>query len=218
MRLEFQHAAGELEQPYARCRRWFVWLGHDCPYTSLVRQVQSQTPRPGTTNTDAKNLIGATARSLHNLAEFLCTEANSGTTGEQCTSARKDRAHSKPGGKNMARKIIGLTFLGKGGSEVTGCPSLYVTELDNGEQGYLAQGWKSGRPEVIEIPHLLLGFAQPDTFIGAAMTDTGRGTFTLTGEPITDPEVLSQLDLAANEAAVEVPLFRRTYYGAAPTE
>lgn len=118
----------------------------------------------------------------------------------------------------MARKITALRFLGKGGSEVTGCPSLYVAELDNGEEGYLAQGWKTGRPGVVEIPHLLLGFAQRGTFIGATMTDTGRGTFTLSGEPITDPEVLGQLDLAADETAIEVPLFRRTYYGAAPTE
>ncbi|MEC3919747.1 hypothetical protein [Nocardia sp. CDC160] len=118
----------------------------------------------------------------------------------------------------MRGKITGLTFLGKGGSEVTGCPSLYATEFDNGERGYLAQGWKTGRPEVVEIPHLLLGFVEPNTFVGSTMTDTGRGTFTLTGEPITDPEVLAQLDLAVNETAVEVPMLRRTYYGAAPTE
>ncbi|WP_084484654.1 MULTISPECIES: hypothetical protein [Nocardia] len=108
---------------------------------------------------------------------------------------------------------MGLRFLGKGGSEVTGCPSLYATD-----DGYLAQGWITDRPETVEIPHLLLGFLEPDTFIGATLTDTGRGTFTLTGQPVTDAETLGQLDLADNETAIEVPISRRTFYGAAPSK
>ncbi|WP_181724667.1 hypothetical protein [Nocardia gipuzkoensis] len=107
-----------------------------------------------------------------------------------------------------------LQFLGKGGSDVGGCPTLYATDQDT----YLVQGWETTTPpDTIEIPHLLTGFARADTFIGATMTDTGRGTFTLTGRPITDPETLAQLDLAANETAVEVPKIRRTFYGALPS-
>ncbi|WP_433654007.1 hypothetical protein ACQPW1_25435 [Nocardia sp. CA-128927] len=68
-------------------------------------------------------------------------------------------------------------------------------------------------PEVVEIPHLLLGFAEPDTFVGATMTDTGRGTFTLTGRAVTEPETLAQLELADNETAIEVPKAERTFYG-----
>jgi hypothetical protein len=49
------------------------------------------------------------------------------------------------------------------------------------------------------------------------MTDTGRGTFTLTGRPISEPETLAQLHLAPNETAIEVPKIRRTFYGALPT-
>lgn len=47
------------------------------------------------------------------------------------------------------------------------------------------------------------------------MTDTGRGTFRLTGRPVTDPEDLAQLTLADDESAIEVPKIRRTFYGAA---
>lgn len=103
-----------------------------------------------------------------------------------------------------------LTFLGKGGSDDGGCPTLYATD----QGSYLAQGWKTGQPETIEIPHLLLGFVEPDTFIGASLVDTGRGTFTLTGTPITDYETLSQLELAVNETAIEVPKAERKFYGA----
>ncbi|WP_297628962.1 hypothetical protein [Nocardia sp.] len=74
-------------------------------------------------------------------------------------------------------------------------------------------GWKTPTPETIEIPHLLLGFAEPDTFIGAAMTDTGRGTFTLTGRPITEPDTLDQLTMESYETAIEVPKNRRAFYG-----
>lgn len=103
-----------------------------------------------------------------------------------------------------------LQFLGKGGSDVGGCPTLYVTD----QGSYLVQGWQTGSQGTIEIPHLLTGFAEPDTFIGAKMTDSGRGTFTLSGRPIVESETLAQLDLALNETAIEVPKIRRTYYGA----
>ncbi|MGY1947451.1 hypothetical protein [Nocardia asiatica] len=104
-----------------------------------------------------------------------------------------------------------LRFLGKGGSEANGCPSLYATD----QASYLVQGWKTDTPGKIEIPHLLTGFAEADTFLGTTMTDTGRGTFTLAGRPVTDDETLSQLDLATDETAIEVPKLGRTFYGAA---
>jgi hypothetical protein len=62
---------------------------------------------------------------------------------------------------------------------------------------------------------LLLGFAEPDTLVGATMTDTGRGTFTISGRPITDDETLAQLVLADDEMAIEVPKRERKFYGAA---
>ncbi|MEU1526336.1 hypothetical protein ABZ413_29485 [Nocardia rhamnosiphila] len=104
-----------------------------------------------------------------------------------------------------------IQFLGKGGSEGGGCPSLYATDRET----YLVQGWKTGNPDVIEIPHLLLGFALPDTFVGATMTDTGRGTFTLSGAAVTDNEVLAQMDVAEDETCVEVPKAEGTFHGAA---
>lgn len=102
-----------------------------------------------------------------------------------------------------------LHFLGKGDSQGGGCPSLYTSENDT----YVVQGWKTDSPETIEIPHRLLGFAVPDTFFGATMTDTGRGTFTLSGVPIVDPETLAQMDIYPNETCVEVPKLERTFYG-----
>ena len=102
-----------------------------------------------------------------------------------------------------------LRFLGKGGSDGNGCPTLYATDQDT----YLVQGWETREPETVEIPHLLTGFAVPDTFIGAALVDTGRGTFTVTGRPINDRETLGKLELAEYETAIEVPKRERTFYG-----
>ncbi|WP_433725368.1 hypothetical protein ACQP0C_30150 [Nocardia sp. CA-129566] len=103
-----------------------------------------------------------------------------------------------------------LQFLGKGGSDRNGCPSLYATD----QHTYVVQGWRTDQLGTVEIPHLLTGFAERDTFIGATMTDTGRGTFTLTGQPITDPGTLGELDLADDETAIETPKTERTFYGA----
>ncbi len=102
-----------------------------------------------------------------------------------------------------------LKFLGKGGSESNGCPTL----LANDQGGYVVQAWATDRADTVELPHLLLGFLEPDTFIGAVLTDTGRGTFLLTGQPVTDDETLSQLDLADDETAIEVPKLERMFYG-----
>jgi hypothetical protein len=102
-----------------------------------------------------------------------------------------------------------LYFLGKGGSEGGGCPSLYFTDRDT----YVVQGWQTDKPDTVEIPQLLLGFVQPETFVGAAMTDTGRGTFALSGAPVTDGEALAQMDIYPNETAIEVSKRERMYYG-----
>ncbi|NNH73946.1 hypothetical protein HLB23_29525 [Nocardia uniformis] len=104
-----------------------------------------------------------------------------------------------------------IRFLGKGGTTGNGCPSVYVT--DHGT--FLIQGWVTDQPETVEIPHLLIGFVEPDTFIGVHLADTGRGTFRLTGRAVTEPETLAQLDLYEDETAIEVPLRERTFYGVA---
>ncbi|GAB2675794.1 hypothetical protein [Nocardia goodfellowii] len=106
-----------------------------------------------------------------------------------------------------------LHLLGKGGTTGGGCPSLYVTDRGT----YVVQGWRTDVADRIEIPHLLTGFAQPDTFIGASMSDTGRGTFTLAGSPVTDPEALRQMDIYPDETCVEVPKAKRRFYGATRT-
>ncbi|WP_236566864.1 hypothetical protein [Nocardia sp. CY41] len=87
--------------------------------------------------------------------------------------------------------------------------------LANDPCGYVVQAWKTDRADTVELPHLLLGFLEPDTFIGATLTDTGRGTFRLTGRPVTEPDLLAQLDIADGETAIEVPKLERTFYGAA---
>ncbi|MGW5518402.1 hypothetical protein [Nocardia africana] len=102
-----------------------------------------------------------------------------------------------------------LRFLGKGGSRVGDCPALYVTESGH----YIVVGWRTEVPATIEIPHLLTGFAMPDTFIGALMTDTGRGTFRLAGVPVTDRGTVAALEMEDCEEAIEVPMERRAYYG-----
>ncbi|MGQ4596461.1 hypothetical protein [Nocardia sp. R6R-6] len=117
--------------------------------------------------------------------------------------------HGLIGGLDMR-----LKFLGKGGSEANGCPALYATD----HHSYVAVGWETDTRGTVEIPHLITGFAEPDTFIGARMEDTGRGTFVLSGRPITDDETLSQLDLAADETAIEVPKLGRTFYGNAASQ
>ncbi|MEV5838458.1 AMP-binding protein [Nocardia sp. NPDC052112] len=111
---------------------------------------------------------------------------------------------------DAADEDIRIVVLGSGGSGQGHCPTLYATDQDS----YLVQGWQTDHSGTIEIPHLLLGFADPDTFVGATMTDTGRGTFTISGRPITDAETLDQLDLAEDETAIEVPRRERKFYGA----
>ncbi|MFI9508885.1 hypothetical protein [Nocardia sp. NPDC052566] len=98
--------------------------------------------------------------------------------------------------------MMRLKFLGKN-TTGTQSPTLYITDRGT----YVVQGWRTlDHPGVIEIPHPLLAFLEPGTCLGATLTDTGHGTFTLSGEPVTDPETLGQMDLPAYEAGVEVPV------------
>ncbi len=104
-----------------------------------------------------------------------------------------------------------LTFLGKAGSINKDCPTLYAT--DHGS--FVIQGWRTDHPGIIEIPHALLGFVEQGSYIGAVLSDTGRGTFTLSGPVMTDPETLGRLELAEDEMVIEVPALERTFFGAA---
>ncbi|MEV0770022.1 hypothetical protein [Nocardia salmonicida] len=121
----------------------------------------------------------------------------------------KTHAHRWKGGSKVK-----LHFLGSGGSNTNGCPSLYETDQDT----FLVQGWTTDTADKVEIPHLLTGFAKPRTYLGATLTDTGRGTFTLTGRPVTEADTLAQIHLAADETAIEVPLGKREFYGHAATQ
>ncbi|WP_228808049.1 hypothetical protein [Nocardia otitidiscaviarum] len=103
-----------------------------------------------------------------------------------------------------------LDFLGKGGSGLNDCPTLFATDQDS----YAVIGWATDRAGTVEIPHLLLGFLEPNTFLGARLEDTGRGTFLVSGRPITDHETLEQLTMETYEAPIEVPKVERTFYGA----
>ena len=94
-----------------------------------------------------------------------------------------------------------LRFLGKS-TQGGGSPTLYATDRDT----YLVQGWKvAHEPARVEIPHRLLAYAEPGTCLGTRLTDTGRGSFTLSGEPVTDAEARAQLDVPGHETCVEVP-------------
>jgi HD superfamily phosphohydrolase len=107
-----------------------------------------------------------------------------------------------------------LRFLGKstnGGHS----PTLYATDRSS----YVVQGWKiEGHEDQIEIPHPLLAYLEKGTCLGALLHDTGHGTFTLSGEPVTDPEALAQMDLPGHETSVEVPVGQEIRRDAAPSE
>lgn len=94
-----------------------------------------------------------------------------------------------------------LRFLGtetQGG----GSPTLFATDRDT----YVVQGWRvDGHDESVEIPHRLLTHVEVDTYLGALMADTGRGSFVLSGQAVTDLEALSQMDIPGHETCVEVP-------------
>ncbi|MFB8277834.1 hypothetical protein [Nocardia colli] len=81
-------------------------------------------------------------------------------------------------------------------------PTLFRSD----QQSYVVQGWSTGSSDTIEIPHGLIQYLQPGTCLGALLQDTGHGTFTLTGEPVTDPEALDQIQLPGHESAVQVSI------------
>ncbi|WP_280266533.1 hypothetical protein [Nocardia wallacei] len=112
------------------------------------------------------------------------------------------------------RTSIRLRFLGTGDSGKTNCPTLYATDRGT----YVVQGWKTGAPGTVEIPHMLLGYLENQTFIDTALVDSGRGTFTLTGRPIDDAPTLEQMTFQPNETAIEVPMKGRSYFGGVPAE
>ncbi len=87
-----------------------------------------------------------------------------------------------------------LTRLG-GDSEVGHSPTLFVS--DTNPPLYIVQGWSTDRPDTIEIPHGLLSYLQSRTCLGALLHDTGRGTFLLSGKPVTDAEALERISFRA---------------------
>ncbi|WP_406269709.1 hypothetical protein OH799_27190 [Nocardia sp. NBC_00881] len=96
-----------------------------------------------------------------------------------------------------------LQLLG-GPSGNGGSPRLWV---DDDRGVYLVQGYKvPGRPDHVEIPHVLLTWLQPDTHLGVQLTDTGSGWFTLAGPVVTDPKALEQLRVPSHETCIEVPV------------
>ncbi|MBH0779399.1 hypothetical protein [Nocardia bovistercoris] len=95
-----------------------------------------------------------------------------------------------------------LRFLGKN-TGTHQSPTLYASDRGT----YVVQGWRvPDQPELIEIPHPLLGFLERGTCLGTPLQDTGHGTFTLTGNPVTDSEALAQMDIPSHEASIEVPI------------
>ena len=94
-----------------------------------------------------------------------------------------------------------LRFLGKT-TQGGGSPALYATDRDT----YVVQGWKvAEEPGQVEIPHRLLAYLERGTCLGARLIDTGRGSFTLAGLPVSDAEAWAQMDVPGHETCVEVP-------------
>lgn len=111
---------------------------------------------------------------------------------------------------------MGLELLGKGGSGKDDCPAVYYDTDDNGV--YVLVGWKTATAATIEIPHLLVGFVPSRTHVGVPLADTGRGTFLVSGQPVTDPATLARLGMEDYEMAIVVPNRERTYFGGVPQD
>lgn len=106
-------------------------------------------------------------------------------------------SHATQGGFSMKIRLLG----GPSGSQ--GSPRLYATDRDT----FAVQGWKTGRVDRIEIPHKLIAYAEPGTCL-AGLSDTGHGTFLLTGIPFTDAEALAAMAIPSHEAVLELPVGR----------
>lgn len=102
-----------------------------------------------------------------------------------------------------------LRFLGKE-TQGGGSPTLYATDRNT----YVVQGWKvAGQDGSVEIPHRLLTHIEVGTYLGARMTDTGRGSFVLSGQALTDRAALSVMDIPGHETCVEVPKETEVWFG-----
>lgn len=107
-----------------------------------------------------------------------------------------------------------LRFLGKA-TQGGGSPTLYATDQNT----YVVQGWKvEGQDDRVEISHRLLKHIESGTYLGAPMADTGRGSFVLSGQPVTDAEALSQMEIPGHETCVEVPKEKEVWFGGVATE
>lgn len=97
-----------------------------------------------------------------------------------------------------------LMFLGKS-TQGGGSPTLFATD----RQTYVVQGWKvPGKATSVEIPKRLLAYLEFNTALDAPIGDTGRDSYVLSGEPVTDREALSQMDMPSHETCVEVGKIR----------
>lgn len=95
-----------------------------------------------------------------------------------------------------------LEFLGKE-TQGGGSPTLFATERET----YVVQGWRvAGQQNSVEIPLRLLAHLMPGTCLGVELRDTGRGSVILSGNPVTDPVTLSQMDIPGHETCVEVAM------------
>ena len=107
-----------------------------------------------------------------------------------------------------------LTFLGKT-TQGGGSPTLYATDQDT----YVVQGWKVvGKPSTtVEIPESLLEYLLPGTKLGASLQPTGKrwhgdsgecDTYTLSGQAVTDPQAMDQMNIPGHECSIEVGKLR----------
>ncbi|WP_338770992.1 hypothetical protein V7968_09415 [Nocardia vulneris] len=99
-------------------------------------------------------------------------------------------------------KTMKIRFLGKhtnGGNS----PTLYLTDRGT----YIVQGWRvPGHDDQVEISHPLLAFLEARTCLGVLLQDTGHGTFILSGELVSDPDVLAEMNIPDHETCIEVPV------------
>jgi hypothetical protein len=100
----------------------------------------------------------------------------------------------------MEGATMRLTFLGKN-TQGGGSPTLFATD----RQTYVVQGWRvPGKEASVEIPKRLLGHLEAGTTLGATLHDTGRDSYVLSGELVSDAAALSQMDIPGHETCVEV--------------